>query len=91
MSEAEGEWADVLHESAREAATAQASSKLVSGSEPAVTLPQRTRYTTSPSKGNTLATMARFFGPVGSAASGAGKALVTRTTKFMASVEGKMV
>jgi hypothetical protein len=35
--------------------------------------------------------MARFFGPVGSAASGAGKGLVTSTTHFRASVEGKMV
>ena len=91
MSEVEGEWAELLHESALEAATAQASANPVSVPEPDVTLPQRTRYTTSPSKGKTLATMARFFGPVGSAASGAGKALVTRTTKFMASVEGKMV
>ena len=38
MPEVEGEWADVLHESAREAATAQASAKPVSVPEPAVTL-----------------------------------------------------
>ena len=36
-----------------------------------MTLPQRTWYVTSPRKGNTLATVAHFFGPVGSAASGA--------------------
>ena len=58
MSEAKGEWVDLLQESALEAATAQASANPVSVPEPDVTLPQRTRYTTSPRKGNTLATMA---------------------------------
>ena len=38
MSEAEGEWADVLHESVREVATVQVSAKPVSVSEPPVTL-----------------------------------------------------
>ena len=92
MSETEDEWANLLHESAREVATAQDSAKPVSVSEPAVTLPQRTRYATSLPKGNTLATMAHFFGPVGSAASGAGKGLVTRTTNFLVRHQkGKMV
>ena len=81
---------DVLHESVRES-TAQDSSKSVSVSEPVVTLPQRTWYVTSPPKSKTLATMTRFFGPVGSAASGAEKGLVTLTTHFRASVEGKLM
>ena len=37
MSEAEGEWADLLHESALEAVTAQASAKPASEPKPAVT------------------------------------------------------
>ena len=68
MSEVEGECADVLHESVREATTAQVSTKPVSVSEPDVTFSHRTWYPTSSPTGNTLATMARFFGPVGSAA-----------------------
>jgi hypothetical protein len=52
MSEAEGEWADLLHESALEAVTAQASAKPASVPKPAVTSPQRTRYATSPQKGS---------------------------------------
>ena len=39
MSEAEGEWADLLHESALEASRAQASAEPASVPEPAVTLP----------------------------------------------------
>ena len=91
MSEAEGGWADVMDESVRETATVQVSTNPVSVSEPDVTLPQRTWFVTSPPKRKTLATIARFFGPVGSAVSGAGKDLVTLTTHFRASVEGKMV
>ena len=41
MSEVEGEWAELLHESALEAATAQASAKPASVPEPAVTLPPK--------------------------------------------------
>ena len=67
----------------RETSTAQDSTKPVSVSEPTVTLPQRTQYATSPPKGNTLASMTHFFGPVGSVASGAGKDLVTHTTNFL--------
>jgi hypothetical protein len=35
--------------------------------------------------------MAHFFGPVGSAASGSGKGLVTRKTNLYVHMEGKMV
>ena len=42
MSEAQGEWVDLLQESAMEASRAQASVKPASVPEPAVKLPQRT-------------------------------------------------
>jgi hypothetical protein len=83
MSEEEGEWSDLLYESAREVAKDQDSEKSVSVSEPSVTLPQRTRYVTSFPKENTLTTMSHFFGPVGSVSSGTGKGLVTHTTNFL--------
>ena len=63
MSETEGEWTDLLHESSLESATAQVSSKPVSVPEPTVTLSHQTWYATSPRKGNTLATMTHVFGP----------------------------
>jgi len=54
-------------------------------------LPQQTRYAVSPQKGSTAVTMAHFFGPVGSTASGAGKGLVTRTKNSYVQMEGKTV
>jgi len=51
MSEAEGGWADLLHETALEALSSQASAKPASVPEPGVTLPQQTRYAVSPQKG----------------------------------------
>ena len=84
MSEAEGEWADLLHESVLEASRALSPAKPASVPEPTVTSTQRTRCATSP-------TMAHFFGPVGSTASGAGKGLVTLKTKLYVRMEGKML
>jgi len=91
MSEAEGGWSDLLHESALEASSSQASANPASVPEPGVTLPQQTRYAVSPQKGSTAVTMAHFFGPVGSTASGAGKGLVTRTKNSYVQMEGKTV
>ena len=59
MSDAEGEWADLLHNSTMEAVTAQASAKPASVPKPTVTLPQRTRYATSPQKENRAMTSKR--------------------------------
>jgi len=50
MLEAEGGCADLLHESALEASSSQASVKPASVPEPGVTLPQQTRYAVSPHK-----------------------------------------
>mmetsp|Transcript_41603 Transcript_41603/g.61184 ORF Transcript_41603/g.61184 Transcript_41603/m.61184 type:complete len:133 (-) Transcript_41603:750-1148(-) len=88
MSEAEGGWADLLHESALEASSSQTSAKPASVPEPGVTLPQQTRYAVSPQKGSKAVTMVHFFGPVGSTASGAGKGLVTCIKKSYVQMEG---
>ena len=83
--------ADLLHESELETTTTQVSTKSVSVSDPGVTLSDRTRYTTSSRKGNTLPTMTHSFGPVGSVVSGSGKGLVTLKTNLYVYKEGKMV
>ena len=84
MSEAEGEWEDMMHR--QDTLTAQASetsqASLVRG--PPDTVPEPKRYGTSPPKGTQLATMAHFFGPVGATATGAGRGLVTRTRHLFA-------
>jgi len=61
MLEAEGGWADLLHETALEASSSQASAKPASVPESGVTLPQQTRYAVSPQKGSKAVTMAHFF------------------------------
>ena len=86
-----GGMADLLHETALEASSSQASEKPASVPEPGVTLPQQTRYTVSPQKGSTAVTVPHFFGPVGSTASGAEKGLVTRIKKSYMQMEGKTV
>jgi len=47
MSEVEGGWSDLLHESALEASSSQTSVKPASVPESGVTLPQQTRYYSS--------------------------------------------
>jgi len=73
------------------ASSSQASAKPASVPEPGVTLPQQTWYAVSPQKGIKAVTMAHFFGPVGSTASGAGKGLVTCIKKSYVQMEGKTV
>ena len=91
MSEAEGEWADLMH--TQETLTAQASetSQASPVAGPPDTVPETKRYRTSPVKGTKLATMAHFFCPAEGASRGAGTGLVTRRTNLYSLVEGKMV
>ena len=91
MSEAEGEWADLMH--TQETSTVQVSktSQASPVAGPPDTVPETKRYRTSPAKGTKLATMAHFFGPVGSSATGAGRGLVTRTRNLYHREDGKMV
>jgi len=91
VSEAEGGWSDLLHETALEASSSEVSAKPASVPEPGVTLHQQTRYAVSPQKGRKEVTMAHFFGPVRSTASGAGKGLVTCIKKSYVQMEGKTV
>ena len=52
MSEAEGGWADLLHESALEVSSSQTTAKPVSVPEHVVTVPETPRYACSPQKGS---------------------------------------
>ena len=59
MSEAEGEWAELLYEAGFEVSTTQASTTPVSLPETFALLPKRKRYNVSPSKGNKAVTMGK--------------------------------